>query len=50
LLNAQVNIRHRSYLSAVLKEDLGHVRSRTTRTLMSDTRPLGYQVREMTLC
>ena len=34
LLEAQVDRRHRSFLSAVLGEDVGHVRSRTTHTLL----------------
>jgi hypothetical protein len=34
LLGREINRRHRSFLSAVLREDVGHVRSRTTRTLL----------------
>jgi hypothetical protein len=35
LLDRDINCGHRSFLSAVLGEDVGHVRSRTTRTLLS---------------
>jgi hypothetical protein len=34
LLDRDIDRRHRSFLSAVLGEDVGHVRSCTTRTLM----------------
>jgi hypothetical protein len=34
LLDMDIDRRHRSFLSAVLGEDVGHVRSRTTRTLL----------------
>ena len=34
LLDREIDRRHRSFLSAVLGEDVGHVRSRTTRTLL----------------
>jgi hypothetical protein len=34
LLEAKVDLRHRSFLSAILEEDLRHVHSRTTRMLM----------------
>jgi hypothetical protein len=34
LLGREVDRRHRSFLSAVLGEDLGHVHSRTTRTML----------------
>jgi hypothetical protein len=34
LLDPRVDLKHRSYLSAILREDLGHVHSRTTRTLL----------------
>jgi hypothetical protein len=34
LLDREVDRRNRLFLSAVLGEDLGHVRSRTTRTLL----------------
>jgi hypothetical protein len=34
LLDRDIDRRHRSFLSTVLGEDVGHVRSRTTRTLM----------------
>jgi hypothetical protein len=34
LLDRDIDRRHRSFLSAVLGEDVGHVRSRTTRTLL----------------
>jgi hypothetical protein len=35
LLEGEVDRRHRWFLSAVLKEDLGHVRFRTMHTLLS---------------
>jgi hypothetical protein len=34
LLEAKVDLRHRSFLSAILEEDLRHVHSRTTSMLM----------------
>jgi hypothetical protein len=34
LLDRDIDRRHSSFLSAVLGEDVGHVRSRTTRTLL----------------
>jgi hypothetical protein len=34
LLDMDIDRRHRSFLSAVLGEDVGHMRSRTTRTLL----------------
>jgi hypothetical protein len=34
LLDRDIERRHRSFLSAVLREDVGHVRSHTTRTLL----------------
>jgi hypothetical protein len=34
LLDRDIDHRHRSFLSAVLGEDVGHVRSRTTHTLL----------------
>jgi hypothetical protein len=34
LLDRDIDRRHRSFLSTVLGEDVGHVCSRTTRTLM----------------
>jgi hypothetical protein len=34
LLDREIDRRHRSFLSAVLGEDVGHVRSRTTRMLL----------------
>jgi hypothetical protein len=34
LLERDIDRRHRSFLSTVLGEDVGHVRSRTTRMLM----------------
>jgi hypothetical protein len=34
LLDRDIDRRHRSFLSAVLGEDVGHVRSHTTRTLL----------------
>jgi hypothetical protein len=34
LLDRDIDCRHRSFLSVVLGEDVGHVRSRTTRTLL----------------
>jgi hypothetical protein len=33
LLDREIDRKHHSFLSAVLGEDFGHVRSRTTRTL-----------------
>jgi hypothetical protein len=50
LLDPRVDIRHRSYLSAILGEDLGHVHSRTTRTLMPIHDLWVPKVREMMLC
>jgi hypothetical protein len=34
LLDRDIDRRHRSFLFAVLGEDVGHMRSRTTRTLL----------------
>jgi hypothetical protein len=34
LLDRDIDRRHRSFLSAVLGEDVGHMCSRTTRTLL----------------
>jgi hypothetical protein len=34
LRDREIDRRHRSFLSAVLGEDVGHVRSRTTRMLL----------------
>jgi hypothetical protein len=34
LLDKDIDRKHRSFLSAALGEDVGHVRSRTTRTLL----------------
>jgi hypothetical protein len=34
LLDREIDRRHCSFLSAVLREDVGHVCSRTTRTLL----------------
>jgi hypothetical protein len=34
LLDRDIDRMHRSFLSAILKEDVGHVCSRTTRTLL----------------
>jgi hypothetical protein len=34
LLDREINRRHRSFLSAVLGEDVGHVRSRTTHPML----------------
>jgi hypothetical protein len=34
LLDMEIDRRHRSFMSAILREDVGHVRSHTTRTLL----------------
>jgi hypothetical protein len=49
LLDRDIDRRHRSFLPAVLGEDVGHVRSRTAH-IAADPRPLGSQARELMLC
>jgi hypothetical protein len=49
LLDGDVDRRHCSFLSAVLGEDVGHVRSHTTH-VAADPRLMGSQVRELMLC